>query len=149
VADERSYIEENARELARMRALAEGLTDDQLATRVGERWTVADVLGHMAFWDGRAFELGEKLERGEPFTSSDDEPEDVDWINDAAWPLIHAIPPRDVAALALRIAEETDQRMASLPAERVYPGDPQSPVTALRADHRGEHLDQIEAALGG
>jgi hypothetical protein len=101
----------------------------------------------MAFWDGRAFVLGGKLERGEPFTPSDDEPEDVDWINDAAWPLIHAIPPREVAKLVLRVAEETDRRMASLPPDRVFPGDPNSPVTALRAGHRGEHLDQIESAL--
>ncbi|MGH2684005.1 MAG: hypothetical protein ACRDJP_00870, partial [Actinomycetota bacterium] len=77
----------------------------------------------------------------------DDEPEDVDWINDAMHPLIRAIPPRDVAALALRRAEETDALMAQLPPDRLYPNDPKSPVTALRADHRGEHLDQIEAAL--
>jgi len=144
----RSYVEENARELARLRALVDRLTDEQLGIPVNERWTVADSLGHMAFWDGRAFVLGERISEGVSFTSSDDEPEDVDWINDAAWPLIHAIPPRDVAALALRIAEETDERMASLPAERVYPGDPESPVSALRAAHRGEHLDEIEAALG-
>ena len=130
-----------------MRALVEGLTEDQLNARVNETWTVADVLGHMAFWDGRASVLGAKLERGIALTPSDDEPEDVDWINDAAWPLIHAIPPRVVARLALRVAEETDRRMASLPPDRVYPGDPESPVTALRADHRGEHLAQIEAAL--
>jgi hypothetical protein len=148
VANDRSYVEENARELQRMRALVEGLSDDQLVTPVNERWNVADVLGHMAFWDGRAYELGGKIERGAPFTPSDDEPEDVDWINDSAWPLIHAIPPREVVALALRIAEQTDTRMASLPPDRVYPGDPKSPVGALRAAHRGEHLDQIEAALG-
>ena len=148
MGEERSYVEENARELERMRALVESLTEDQLNSPVNETWTVADVLGHMAFWDGRASVLGAKLERGVPFTPSDDEPEDVDWINDAAWPLIHAIPVRDVARLALRIAEDTDRRMASLPPDRVYPGDPDSPVTALRADHRGEHLDQIEVALG-
>ena len=142
------YLEANARSLERLRALIERLTDEQLGIMVNERWTVADSLGHMAFWDGRAFELGGKVERGEPSTSSDDEPEDVDWINDAAWPLIHAIPPRDVAALALRIAEETDRRMASLPPERVYPGDPESPVNARRADHRDEHLALIEEALG-
>lgn len=148
MAGDRGYVEENARELGRMRALVERLTDEQLAITVHPRWTIADSLGHMAFWDGRAFTLGEKLARGVPFTPSDDEPEDVDWINDAAWPLIHAIPPSDVAALALRIAEETDQLMASLAPERVYPGDPESPVNALRAAHRSEHLDQIEAALG-
>jgi hypothetical protein len=149
VAADNSYVEENARELERLRGLVERLSDEDLARPVNESWNVADSLGHMAFWDGRAFVLGGKLERGEPFTSSDDEPEDVDWINDAAWPLIHAIPPREVARLALRVAEETDRRMASLPPDRVFPGDPNSPISALRADHRGEHLDQIEAVLEG
>jgi hypothetical protein len=144
---DRSYIEENARELERLRALVDRVGEEELRRPVNERWTVADTLGHIAFWDGRALWLGQKLSRGETFTPSDDEPEDVDWINNAAWPLIHAIPPRDVGPLAVRIAEETDQLMASLPPDRVYPGDPRSPVSALRADHRGEHLDQIEAAL--
>jgi len=148
VSPDRSYVEQNNRELERLRALVERLTEDQLSSRVNAQWTVADALGHLAFWDGRAFVLGGKLQRDEPFTPSDDEPEDVDWINDAAWPLIHSIPQREVANLAVRVAEETDQRMASLPPERVYPGDPASPVNALRADHRSEHLDQIEAALG-
>lgn len=148
MAEDRSYIEENARELDRMRALIERLTDEDLQRPAGGRWTVADVLGHIAFWDGRAFELGGKIEHGEAFTPSDDEPEDVDWINDAVHPLIQAIPPREVAQLALRRAVETDRRMASLPPDRVYPNDENSPVTALRATHRGEHLDQIEAALG-
>ena len=37
--------------------------------------------------------------------------------------------------------------MASLPPDRLYPNDEASPVNALRAAHRAEHLDQIEAAL--
>lgn len=143
-----SYRQRNARELERLRVLVGRLTDADLRTQVGERWTVADVLGHIAFWDGRAFELGGRIERGEPLTPSDDEPEDVDWINDAMHPLIRAIPPMEAARLALRRAEETDALMASLPPDRVYPNDEASPVNALRADHRAEHLDQIEAALG-
>ncbi len=41
--------------------------------------------------------LADKLERGVPFSPSDAEPEDVDWINDATRPLIHAIAPREAA----------------------------------------------------
>lgn len=143
-----SFIEKNARELERMRALVERLGDQELSARVTELWNVADVFGHMAFWDGRALVLGKRLSNGIPFTASDEEPEDVDWINDAAWLLIHAIPPREMTKLSLRIAEETDELMASLPPDRVYPGNEESPLSALRAEHRGEHLDQIEAALG-
>lgn len=114
---------------------------------VNDYWTVAAVFGHIAFWDARVLSLADKVERGEPFSPSDAEPEDVDWINDASRPLIHAIPPREVAQLALRIAEETDARVATLPPERLWPRDPDSPLYALRASHRGEHLDDVEAAL--
>ena len=147
MSGDRAYVEENTRERERLRALVGRLGDDELRRPVNEHWTVAAVLGHIAFWDGRALALAGKLERGVPFTPSDDEPEDVDWINDAARPLIHAIPPREAARLALRVAEETDGKVASLPPDRMYPIDPDSPLNPLRADHRGEHLDDIESAL--
>jgi hypothetical protein len=147
MSGDRAYVEENTRERERLRALVERLGDDELRRPVNEHWTVAGVLGHIAFWDGRALALAGKLERSDPFTPSDVEPEDVDWINDAARPLIHAIPPREAARLAISVAEETDGRVASLPPDRMYPADPDSPLNALRATHRAEHLDEIEAAL--
>ena len=147
MADDRSYIEENTRERERLRALVERLDEEGLRIPVNEYWTVAGVFGHIAFWDARVLSLADKLERGEPFSPSDTEPEDVDWINDASRPLIHAVPPVEAARLALRIAEETDARVATLPVDRLHPRDPDSPLYALRADHRGEHLAEVEAAL--
>ena len=147
MSEDRSYIEENTRERERLRALVERLDEDELRLPVNPHWTVAGVLGHIAFWDGRVLALADKLERGVPFTTSDAEPEDVDWINDATRPLIHAIPPRELARLALQIAEETDARVATLPLDRLWPQDPDSPLYAVRASHRGEHLDDIEAML--
>jgi hypothetical protein len=149
MSEERSYVEQNARELERLRALVERLNEDELRAPVNEYWTVAAVLGHIAFWDARVLALAEKLERGEPFSPSDAEPEDVDWINDASRPLIHAIPPLDVARLAFHIAEETDARVAILPVDRLWPRDPDSPLYPLRASHRSEHLDDVETALRG
>jgi hypothetical protein len=147
MSEERSYIEPNAREQERMRALVARLTDDELRRQVNEHWTVAGVLGHIAFWDARAVALAGKVEAGVPFSPSDDEPEDVDWINDATRPLIHAVEPRQMAELALQLAEETDRRVMSLPPDRLWPAHPHSPLNPLRASHRGEHLDDIEAAL--
>ncbi len=147
MSEDRSYVEENTRERERLRALVERLGEGDLLVPVNEYWTVAGVLGHIAFWDARILALADKLERGEPFSSSDTEPEDVDWINDASRPLIHAILPREVAGLALVIAEQTDARVADLPVDRLWPRDPDSPIYALRAAHRGEHLDDVEAAL--
>jgi hypothetical protein len=146
---DRSFVERNDHELDRMRGLVGRMSDADLRLPIGEHWTVAGILGHIAFWDGRNLALAGKLERGIPFSPSDTEPEDVDWINDAARPLILAIEPRRLAELALRTAEDTDRRVASLPPERMWPGDPESPINPLRATHRGEHLDQIEAVLRG
>jgi hypothetical protein len=141
MSPDRTYIAPNDRERDRLRSLVERLDDDDLRRPVNEFWTVAGILGHIAFWDARALALGRKLQRGIPFTSSDAEPEDVSWINDAARPLIHAIAPLAAAKLALRLADETDRFVATLPPERMWPLNP------LRASHRAEHLDAIEAAL--
>jgi sulfite reductase beta subunit-like hemoprotein len=147
MSEDRSYVDQNMRERERLRALVDRLGEDELRAPVNEHWTVAAVLGHIAFWDARVLSLADKLARGVPFTPSDTEPEDVDWINDASRPLIHAIPPLEAARLALQIAEETDARVATLPVDRLWPQDPDSPLYALRASHRGEHLDEVEAAL--
>lgn len=147
---DRDYVERNTQERERLRAIVERASDDDLRRAVNEHWTVAGVLAHIAFWDARALVLADKLERGAPFTPSDAEPEDVAWINDATRPLIHAIAPREAARVALRLAEETDARVASLAdalVTRTWPTDPTSPLNPLRARHRGQHLDEIEAAL--
>jgi hypothetical protein len=149
VGMDRTYAADNARELERMKSLVSNLSDQDLGSMVNDHWTVAGVLGHMAFWDGRALFLAGKLQRDKAFTPSDTEPEDVDWINDSTRPLIHAIPPRQAAEVALRIAEETDELVASLSPELVATIDANSPLNPVRAQHRGEHLDEIEAAVAG
>jgi hypothetical protein len=146
MAEDRSFVDTNTRERERLRALVDGLSDDDLMAPVNEYWTVAGVLGHIAYWDIRVLVLAEKIDRGEPWVLGDAEP-DGDWLNDSTRPLIHAIRPRDAAELALRIAEQTDARVAELPLDRLYPMDPDSPIYPGRGEHRGEHLDEIEAAL--
>ena len=144
--DDREYIAANTEQRDRLRALVERLDDDALRAPVNEYWTVAGVLGHIAYWDIRVLVLAEKIERGEPWAAGDAEPEG-DWLNDSTRPLIHAIAPSEAAQLALRIAEETDALVARLPLDRMWPGDQDSPIAAARSEHRGEHLDEIESAL--
>jgi len=148
MATDGSFIEQNDRERERMRLLIERARDADLSGPVNDFWTVAGVLGHIAFWDARALFLAGKLERGQAFSESDAEPEDVSWINDSTRPLILAIPPRDAAKLAFGIAEQTDEKVAALPPEKMWPLDTTCPLNPLRASHRGEHLDEIETALG-
>jgi len=147
---DRSYIAKNDHERARLRALVDRLSEEELRTKVNAEWTVAGVLAHAAFWDARAQFLAGLIQRGEPFGESHREPEDPSWINDSTRPLLHAIAPREAARTALRIAEETDAAVAVLSDEqlaRTWPGDPNSPLNTVRANHRSEHLDEIEAAL--
>jgi len=141
----RSYVRANAIELQRLRALVSRLSDRELGAMVNEHWSVAGILGHIAFWDGRALFLARKVQRGEPLTASEEG--DVDWINDASRPLIHAITPRALAELAISIAEEADEVVAALADEFVAGLDESSPLNPARANHRSEHLDEIEAAL--
>jgi uncharacterized damage-inducible protein DinB len=143
---DRSYIAANTRERERLRALVEQLDDDALSAPVNEYWTVAGVLGHIAYWDIRVLVLAEKIQRGDPWAAGDAEP-DGDWLNDTTRPLIHAIAPRKAAAFSLQIAEQCDALVAALPLDRMWPGDPDSPISAGRWEHRAEHLDEIEASL--
>src|SRR5256886_6529597 len=137
-----AYVERNTHERERLRGLVARLTDDDLRRPVTDRWTVADMLGHLAFWDALALSLAEKVEAGEPFVPADNESDDVDAINAAARALLGALPTRQVAELAVRLAEETDRRVATLDPERFE--DPDCPLNPLRASHRAEHLDHIE-----
>ena len=146
MAEDRPYIAANTRQRERLRALVERLDDDALKAQVNEYWTVAGVLGHMAYWDIRVLVLAEKIDRGEPWAAGDAEPEG-DWLNDSTRPLIHAIAPRVAAQFALRTAQDTDALAARLPLDRMWPGDPDSPINPARGEHRCEHLDEIEAAL--
>jgi hypothetical protein len=142
MADDRPYVAANTRQRERLRALVARLDDDALGAPVNEYWTVAGVLGHIAYWDIRVLVLAEKIGRGEPWVPGDAEP-DGDWLNDSIRPLIHAIAPREAAQLAVRIAEETDALVAKLTLDRMWPDDADSPINAAR----GEHLDEIEAAV--
>ena len=74
----------------------------------------------------------------------------VDWINDAAKPLLLALLPRRAADLAVSIAEAVDRKVKALPDEFVVRNVAAgTPVNLLRAEHRREHLDEIERALRG
>ncbi len=101
MTDDRPYIQVNDRERERLRAFIDRLDDDALAAPANEYWTVAGVLGHLAYWDNRVLVLADKIDRGEPWVPSDAEPEG-DWLTDSTRPIIHAIAPRAAAELALQ-----------------------------------------------
>jgi hypothetical protein len=150
MAEDRSYVEHNRAALARLRALVDRLSDEQLAQPMDNGLIPAAVLAHMAFWDGRALTLAERWDNGGPGPQAADiEPGNVDWINDAARPLLEAIPPRDAARLALTIAEAVDRKVGTLSDEQLAQNRAAgSPLNVARANHRLEHVEELERALG-
>ncbi|PYM25228.1 MAG: hypothetical protein DMD78_06915 [Candidatus Rokuibacteriota bacterium] len=144
---DRSYVARNNAERARLEALVARLTDADLKRPLAAGWTVAGVLAHLAFWDQRAFILLDRWQR-EGVTPPPDDEANIDWINDAAKPMFLALPPRRAAELAVAIAEATDRKVESLSDELVNRNAAAgTPVTLTRANHRREHLDEIERGL--
>jgi len=139
---DRSFIERNRASTHRIRAVAR-LTDEELQHPVGEHWTVAITLAHLAFWDRRVMYVLDMTERdGRLFI-----PEIDIFVNDLSLPLWAAIPPRAAAQIAIETAEALDKRLEDFsPAllEEIYAYNKRWVVRAL---HRGEHLDDADAAL--
>ena len=146
---DRLYVAPNNAERKRLEVLAARLSEADLRRPLGAGWTVAGVLAHLAFWDQRIVVLLERWRRDGP--AAVPPPLDhasVDWVNDAAKPMLLALAPREAARLATAIAAAADAAVEGLPdafvAANAAAG---SPVNLLRAEHRREHLDEIERAL--
>jgi hypothetical protein len=150
MAVDRSYVDTNAAQRQRLRALVDRLSEEDLRRPLPAGWTVAAVLAHLAFWDQRILVLLERWDRG----GAGAEPRqinqaDVDWINDSAKALCLALPPRVAAQLAVSTAEAVDRKLEALTEERLAANVAAGrPLNVLRAEHRREHLDEIARALG-
>ena len=143
----RDFISANDAERARLKAFVTKASDAVLSRPLTGGWTAAGVLGHLAFWDQRVVELVEKWER-DGATPRAYQEADIDWINDAAKPFLMAVPPRKAAELALAIAETTDRKVAALSdrlLEQLQAAG--NPISVNRAEHRREHLPELEALL--
>lgn len=145
---DRSYVAENEVERERLRELLDRLSDEQLARPMEAGWTVASVLAHMAFWDYRiVVELGRwgADGRGSVPTYED---EAVDWINDATKPIFLAMPARVAAQTALDAAEAADRAVAEMSDDLLVRNDEiGNIINPVRAEHRREHLDELEQAF--
>jgi Mycothiol maleylpyruvate isomerase N-terminal domain len=143
MAMDRSFIERNHASTSRIRDLAARLSDEEMKTPVGEHWTVAIVFAHLAFWDRRVmYVLDMTQQDGKLFI-----PEIDIFVNDLSLPLWAAIPPREAARIAIESAEAVDKQLQDFPAallEEIYSYNKRWVERGL---HRGEHLDEAEAAL--
>jgi len=147
---DRSHDKANDAQRERLRSLVARASDADLSRPMPAGWTAAAMLAHAGFWDARAiFALEKWAATGVQAPPGDYEPDDVAWINDSAKPLCLALPPRAAAQLALRLAEEADAKIKALSDELVEKIRVAGPFNISRAEHRREHLDDIERALGG
>ena len=139
------FVEHNRAATKRIRDLVARLSDADMQHRVGEHWTVAIALAHLAFWDRRVLTVLDMTEReGMLFTPN------VDIIvNDLSLPLWAAIPPREAARLAIEAATSLDQRLETFPPDLLAEVYTYNQRWVTRSRHRNEHLDEVEAALRG
>jgi hypothetical protein len=142
---DRSFVEENAKARERLRSLVAGLTDEELSLPLGDDWTVAVALAHLAFWDQRALVLMQKWNQHGVKPS----PIDIDVTNDSLLPIWRAIPSRAAADLAVSCAEAIDRELEEASQDLIDAIDRLGEKFRLyRSMHRKTHLDEIEAVLG-
>src|SRR5512139_2128949 len=142
---DRSFIERNRVSTERIRRMVERLSDEELQHPVGEHWTVAIVFAHLAFWDRRVMYVLDMTEReGKLFI-----PEIDIFVNDLSLPLWAAIPPRAAAQIAIETAETLDKQLEEFPPALLDEIHAYNKRWVVRSLHRGEHLDEADAALKG
>jgi hypothetical protein len=148
---DRSYVAENEAQLRRLQTLVDTSSDRDLAEPMEAGWTVAGVLGHLAFWDYRIVTLLDRWGADgtgvPPDAPGSYHEEAVDWINDSCKPLILALPPRVAARVAVEAAGAADSRVAGLSDDLLAENERTGGyINQLRAEHRREHLDEIQQA---
>jgi hypothetical protein len=142
---DRSFVEPNRASTQRIRELAARLSDAEMQHRVGEHWTVAIALAHLAFWDLRVMRVLEMTEREGKLVGLEFDLA----VNDLSLPLWAAVPPREAARLAIETAEALDARLAGFQPALLEQVAAHNQRWVLRALHRNQHLDDVDAALKG
>jgi hypothetical protein len=138
-----TYKEQNRASTERIHALVARLSDEEMQTKVGEHWTVSIALAHLAWWDRRIMYVLDMTERnGKLFI-----PEIDIFVNDLSLPLWEVIPPRDAARICIETSETLDKRLEDYSPELLEEIYNYNKRWVVRALHRNEHLDEVDAAL--
>jgi hypothetical protein len=142
------YSQQNAESRRRLEALVRGLSETDLARSTDYGWTVAALLGHLAFWDHRMSVI---LQR---WQTEGLDPSEIDStaVNDALKVICQALDPRTAAELAISAAEKIDAELDMLTADFVKQLEEHAQTTGTqfrmnRSLHRESHIKDIEALL--
>ena len=142
--DTQEIFEANRTSTNRMRQIVERITPDDLLTVLSNGWTVADTLGHLAFWDYRVIRVIELARENHKVDSPD---LDIQ-LNEVLLPFLKAIPPARISVMALELAAKLDEMLESCDEQSLTLIDAKNHRWVDRSLHRNEHLDDIESFLG-
>jgi hypothetical protein len=140
---DRDLLRRNEASRERLRSVVSGLAGLEPDRPIGDGWTVAAALAHLAFWDRYALFALERWQRdgtGLP-------PADADAINDSALPIWLALSPVAAGNLALSAAAAVDRAVEAAPAELIEAVVAAGRPRLDRSIHREKHLPDIERAL--
>ena len=141
---DRPFVAENAKARERLCSLVARLTDEELSLPLGNDWTIAVALAHLAFWDQRSLVLMRKWKQ----SGVEQSPIDIDVTNASLLPIWRAIPPRAAADLALASAEAIDLELEEASSDLIDAIEGLGEKFRLyRSFHRKLHLDEVEALL--
>lgn len=144
---DRHYLQNNAASRQRLRKLVSSLDDASLQLTVGEGWTVAALLAHLAFWDQSCLVRWDRYTQGGRLDEIPDAVIEIviEIVNEANKPAWLALPGRKAADLALNAAAEVDARIEGLSNDAVRHAVEHGRRYMLdRSGHRTSHLDEIE-----
>jgi hypothetical protein len=140
-----SYRSRNREQTGRLKAMRQW-SDETLAHRVGEHWTVGVALAHIAYWDSRTLavlELSARHDLPRAWWSA----VEAGAVNDARLPIWLAIPPREALRQAIQTAEALDRVINELPAQILEAVMTERARSLDRSLHRAEHLDEVDRAV--
>jgi uncharacterized protein (TIGR03083 family) len=139
------FSEDNRASSVELEQYVRSLSDTDLARTTHDGWTIAALIGHLAFWDQRMVTL---LRR---WTANGvgEAPVDADMINDAMQAVFRALDPRAVVEICVSSAAEIDAALEGMSPE-LYQQIQDSGVYFRfdRSLHRRGHLADIGQALG-
>ncbi len=139
---DQAVFERNRASTERIREMSR-LSDKAMKTPVGEHWTVAIVLAHLAFWDRRVMLVLDNTQKDRKLFI----PDLSIVVNDISLPLWAAVPPQEAARIAIETAEVLDMRLENFPPDLLEEVYQYNKRWVDRSLHRNEHLDEASAAL--
>jgi uncharacterized damage-inducible protein DinB len=135
----------NRKSTERMQQIIHGLSEEELSRTIGNNWSIAVTLAHLAFWDQRVIHVIETAKKNNVLNA----PLFDDQLNDILAPILEAIPPAEAARMAVKIAGTLDRLLEECPPELINQMMMKNNRLVERSLHRNNHLDEIESMMKG